>query len=107
MARGARRAGVEGKSLLLEPVSTHLPGGLLVVPTLVPTGNQEFPVQVINMSPEDIWLHPRTRVGLLTPADVVNAEKSCEVRFHQISADIEQISIDSNVQCTSKASFVH
>lgn len=106
VVRGARRVGVEGKSLLLEPVSTPLPGGLLVVPTLVPSGNQEFPVQVINTSPEDVWLHPRTRVGLLTPADVVNADKSCEVRFHRISADLEQISIDSNVQSTGKGSIL-
>lgn len=106
MAKGAQRAGVEGKSLLLEPTSTPLPGGLLVVPTLVPIGNQEFPVQVINTSPEDIWLHPRTRLGLLTPADVVNPEKSCEVRFHRISAHLEQISIDRNDQYTSQTSIV-
>lgn len=88
MARG-RKDTDAGKVLLLEPVSTPLPGGLLVVPTLVPMGKQDFPVQVINASPEDIWLHPRTRIGLLTPADVVNANKSCEVRFQRISADLE------------------
>lgn len=43
---------------LFEPGNTSLPGGLVLVPTLVSSGSRVFPVQVVNLSPEDVWLPP-------------------------------------------------
>lgn len=93
MARGLRTVGENGP-LLLEPVNAPLPGGLVVVPTLVSTESHIFPVQVMNMSDEDIWLRPRTSLGVLTHVDSVKSDELCEVQFQRISADTEQVSVD-------------
>lgn len=45
MASGLRTVSEDGSLLLLEPVSAPLPGGLLVVPTLVSLESHIFPVQ--------------------------------------------------------------
>lgn len=94
MAKGLRTVGEEAPLLLLEPVNAPLPGGLVVVPTLVSSESHIFPVQVMNMSDEDIWLRPRTRLGVLTQVDSVESDERCEVQFQKISADTEQVSID-------------
>ena len=46
------------------------------------------------MSDGDIWLRPRTRLGVLTHVDSVKGDKSCELQFQRISADTEQVSFD-------------
>ena len=63
MAGGLRTVSEDGSLLLLEPTSAPLPGGLVVVPTLVSSESHVFPVHVMNLSDEDIWLRPRTRLN--------------------------------------------
>lgn len=91
---------------LLEPSNTSLPGGLVLVPTLVSPGKRVFPVQVVNLSPEDVWLPPKVKLGVLARGHHVESS-SCEVRFHRISADHEEIMVNqrsmmgvsSDLQC--------
>lgn len=73
-----------------------MPGGLVVVPTLVSSESHVFPVQVVNMSEDDIWLRPSIRLGVLTHVDSVKSDEFCEVQFKRISADTEQVSIDKH-----------
>ena len=68
---------VGGPILLVEPVSASLPEGLVVVPTLVSSVSHVFPVQIMNMSDENIWL--RIRLGVLTHVDNVKSEELCEI----------------------------
>ncbi len=75
----------DGSTWLVEPVSTPLPGGLVVVPTC--------PVRVLNLSQEDLWLQPRARLGMFSLLDGSNAGSSCEVKFQRISADTEQVTV--------------
>ncbi len=56
MAKGLRAVGENGPLLLLEPGSAPLPGGLVVVPTLVMSERHLFPVQIMNLFDEDIWV---------------------------------------------------
>ena len=84
-ARGLRTVSENGPLLLLEPVGTAMPDGLVVVPTS--SESHILPVQAMNMSDEDIWLRPRTRLGVLTHVDSVKSDESCEVQFQRISAD--------------------
>lgn len=57
MARGNMTSKATGSPMFFEPVSTVLPGGLIVMPTtLVTSDNHIFPVQVINLSEVDVWL---------------------------------------------------
>ena len=50
-------------SMLVEPLSTPIPGNLVVVNTLVEGSN--FYVKVVNGLSVDVELQPRTRIGLL------------------------------------------
>ncbi len=88
---------VEGKEtqLLIEPVNTPLPPGLTVIPTLVDSKSHILPVQIVNFSQEDVWLCPRTRLGIISTVDSVESDQTCEVKFHRISADVEQVSVDT------------
>ncbi|KAL2095623.1 hypothetical protein ACEWY4_007771 [Coilia grayii] len=64
------------------------------MPTLVNPHGSQVPVQVCNLSEEDVWLQPRTRLGILLPVQCMSSDKQCEVKFQRISADTEQISLD-------------
>ncbi len=85
-------AGNRGLSLF-EPGKASLPGGLVLVPTLVLPGRRVFPVQVVNLSPEGVWLPPKAKLGVLAQGRRVESS-SCEVRFHQISADHEEVRVN-------------
>ncbi|XP_016363008.1 uncharacterized protein LOC107704564 [Sinocyclocheilus anshuiensis] len=78
---------------LFEPGKASLPGGLVLVPTLVSPGRQVFPVQVVNLSPEGGWLPPKVKLGVLAQGRRVEST-SCEVRFHRISADHEEVMVN-------------
>lgn len=81
--------------MLLEPGNAPLPGGLVVVPTLITSERHIFPVQVMNLSDEDIWLQPWTRLGLLTEVDTVDNDQLCKVQFQRISADTDEVSVST------------
>ncbi|KAL0151937.1 hypothetical protein M9458_052744 [Cirrhinus mrigala] len=82
-----------GSAWLVEPVNTPLPGGLVVVPTLVTSELPVCPVRVLNLSQEDLWLQPRARLGMLSLVDCSNADLSCKVKFQRISADTERVTV--------------
>lgn len=79
---------------LLEPSTIALLEGVVVMPTLVNPHSSQVPVQVCNLSEENVWLQPRTRLGILSPVQCMSSDKQCEVKFQRISADTEQISLD-------------
>lgn len=78
---------------LLKPGKTFLPGGLMVLPMVISTNNPVFPVQVINLSQEDIWLSPKTRLGTLSQCQCTGGDP-IEVAFQHISADNEEVTIN-------------
>ncbi len=61
--------------------------------TLVSPQSQVFPVQVVNISQEDVWLPPKVRLVLLTHCQCAGSDV-CEVRFQSISAEHEEVKID-------------
>lgn len=69
MVKGMKSSLPEGSKLLLEPGNSPLPGSLIVVPSLVSTTKPLFPIQVVNLSSEDVWLQPNTRLGTLCPVE--------------------------------------
>uniref|UniRef100_A0A9J8AN32 ribonuclease H n=1 Tax=Cyprinus carpio carpio TaxID=630221 RepID=A0A9J8AN32_CYPCA len=93
-ATGFNRGVGEGSPMLLEPLSTPLPGGLLVIPTIVDSHCPCIPVKILNFSQEDVWLSPRTRLGILSKVECVDSSQQCEVRFQRISADLEQVTLN-------------
>ncbi len=63
------------------------------MPTLVSPQSWVFPVQLVNISQEDVWLPPKVRLVLLTHCQCAESDV-CEVRFQSISADHEEVKID-------------
>ncbi len=84
----------EGSPMLLKPLSTPLPGGLVVIPTLVDSHCPCIPVKIVNFSQEDVWLSPRTRLGTLSKVECVDSSQRYEVKFQKISADLEQVTLN-------------
>ncbi|KAL1007184.1 hypothetical protein UPYG_G00083180 [Umbra pygmaea] len=84
----------ESSPMQLEPSNTPLPNGIIVIPTIVSSQGHLFPVQLVHLSQEDVWLQPRTRLGTMSVAECVQENEGCEVKFHRISASVEQISVD-------------
>ncbi|KAL0161724.1 hypothetical protein M9458_045449, partial [Cirrhinus mrigala] len=93
MAKGWLVSDKEESHWLLEPTHLPLPGGVLVMPTVVSSHHNEGPVQILNMSNEDVWLHPRTRIGVLSLVELVDNDPEHEVTFQRISVNAEEISL--------------
>ena len=72
MAKGLRVVNENGPLLVLEPVNTPLPEWLVVLSTLFISESHTIPVQVMNISDEDVWLKPNTGLGVLTCVDSVS-----------------------------------
>lgn len=54
--------------------------------------NHIFPVQVINFSPEDVWLSLKTSLGILSQCQCVEGDPY-EIKFQHISANHEEVAI--------------
>lgn len=95
MVRGHLLGAGQEAQLLIEPANTPLPPGVAVIPTLVANKGHHFPVQVVNFSQEEVWLCPRFRLGIMSVVDGVESNQNCEVKFCRLSADVEQISVNT------------
>lgn len=95
MTKGWTVSSEKQRLWLIEPTTLALPGGVLVMPALVGSHNHTAPIQVLNLSCEDIWLHPRTRIGVVSEVTVMENDPASEVTFHRISANAEEISMES------------
>ncbi|CAG2226423.1 unnamed protein product [Mytilus edulis] len=62
---------------VVEPLHTsgHLPSTFIVVHTFVTVRNGRLTFRVANIGDDDIWLAPRTRVGILLKGDVENHDQ--------------------------------
>lgn len=94
-AKGLNRRWDGNSNMLLEPTNTLLPGGLMIFPSVIQPNSHVSPIQVINLSQEDVWVPPKTRLGILTQCPCVEGEPY-EVKFQRISANHEEVTIDWN-----------
>ncbi|KAL6489612.1 hypothetical protein MHYP_G00033530 [Metynnis hypsauchen] len=100
LVRGHTKTSGTFSQIIIEPVTTPQPPGLAVIPTLGTNTSHFHPLQVVNFSSEDVWLCPRTRLGIISNVDCVENEQTCQVKFQRISADVEQVLVDSNTDPT-------
>ncbi|CAG2200365.1 unnamed protein product [Mytilus edulis] len=87
---------------VVEPLHTsgHLPSTFIVVHTFVTVRNGRLTFRVANIGDDDIWLAPRTRIGILLKGDVENHDKGHvefirtghteEIYIHEIALNILQ-----------------
>ncbi len=90
---------------LIEPTHLLLAGSLLVKPTVVSSHHTNCPVQVLNMSKEDTWLHPRTRIGLLLRVELVDNDPGYKLTFQRIFANAGEISLGAVMPRRQEVNF--
>ena len=80
---------------LIEPLTngSHLHRNFRLVHTYATISNGQFQVRVANIGDDDIYVKPKTRIGVVTRVDVMR-EKS-DVEFHRIG-DVEEIFIKTD-----------
>ena len=84
---------------LVEPTKGPLPGGLIIINTVMkPIAGQMY-VRVLNFKEEDVWLQPRTRIGVLHVADhIENPTRKVEVS--RISVDKAEVILKTSASRT-------
>lgn len=88
--------------LIIEPAKTPPPPDVTLIPALVNRKSHILPVKIVNFSSEDVWLCPTTRLGIISVFESVESDKTCDVKFHLISADVEQVFVASRHATTVK-----
>ena len=79
---------------LVEQIKGPLPGGLIVNTVMKPIAGQMY-VRVLNFKEDDVWLQPRTRIGVLHVADhIENPTRKVEVS--RISVDKAEVTLSTS-----------
>ncbi|XP_062613870.1 uncharacterized protein LOC134275617 [Saccostrea cucullata] len=73
-----------------------LPKNILVIDTYADIENGIIPVRVVNIGDEDVWLNPKTRIGILHDVKVEyaaqpNCQAEIEVSTQEVQVHIENI----------------
>ena len=89
---------------IVEPLQTtgHLPASFIVVHTFVTVRNGHFSFRVANIGHDDIWITPRTRVGILLKGDIETSDNG-KIEFMRTEFT-EEIYVNEDVHC-SETSF--
>lgn len=90
---GFHRQHGECNQTMIEPLTTTLPGNLLVVNTLSQAVKGNYMVRIVNMGSQDVWLKPRTRIGRLQDVDIEEEEPNREFDFRQVTVDEVEVNI--------------
>ena len=91
-ALGWNGKGDSDSPILVAPSTYPLPDRVLVVRTLCSVRAGRVPVRVANLGAEDIWLKPRTQIGIIHRVDDIQPE-DVQVDFQRVTSSEEQISI--------------
>ena len=75
---------------LVEPLSGQVPGNLVVINTLTHANNGQLYVRVVNITDEDVWLQPHTRIGVLHKIKDVEDTKN-NINFRRVSVNEEMV----------------
>jgi hypothetical protein len=85
---------------IVEPFQTtgHLPSSVIVVHTFVTVRYRNFFFRVANIGHDDIWITPRTRVGILLKGDIETSD-NCKIEFMRTEFT-EEIYVNEDVHCS-------
>ena len=79
--------------VVVEPITGALPADVSVCSTLARVRKGVIPVQVVNTGREDVWLKPRTRIGVYQT--VVHVSEEDNVCFQRVSVSEEVVTRQS------------
>ena len=96
------RAKYKEDAALIEPFAGPLPGGLLVVNTVTKLTPGQMFARVVNLKDEDVWLSPRTRIGVFHVADRVQNPKH-KVEISRISVNKAEVTPNNDTTRQTKA----
>ncbi len=103
-ARASKKLPMTKGVIMLEPGAMTLPGGLVLVPTEVSADRRVFPVRVLNLALEDVWLPQKARLGVLSRGHQVESE-ACDVAFRRISRDHEEGTVNVRSMTETKGDW--
>ena len=86
---------------LVESLREQVPGNLVVINTLTHVNNGQLHVRVANITEEDVWLQPHTRIGVLHEIRNVEDTKN-NIDFERVSVNEEMVFVresTTNVKC--------
>ena len=85
---------------IVEPSQTtgQLPASFIVVHTFVTVRNGHFSFRVANIGHDDIWITPRTRVGILLKGDIETSDNG-KIEFMRTEFT-EEIYVNEDVHCS-------
>ena len=86
--------------VIVEPSQTtgYLPSSLIVVYAFVTVRNGHFSFRVANIGHDDIWIIPRTRVGILLKGDIGTSDNG-KIEFMRTEFT-EEIYVNEDVYCS-------
>lgn len=84
--------------VLVEALEEPLPGHLCVVSTIARMEQHTFPVRVANLTAEDIYLNPSTRIGVLHAVKAVHTPSKSEIEFESTSDQVVTVTCSQVVQ---------
>ena len=73
--------------VIVESIANHHSPNLITVNTLVNPKAAQFHVRVANLTDEDIWLQPRTKIGVLHAVGGLETD----VGFRRVSVNEEMV----------------
>ena len=74
----------------MEPLKGQIPGNIIVINTVTQVANGQLHIRVMNITDEDVWLQPHTRIGVLHEVDDVMDTKNT-VDFKRVSVNEEMV----------------
>lgn len=80
----------------MEPLSGQTPGNLIVINTVTCVVNGQLHVRVGNITGEDVWLQPHTRIGVLHEINDVMDTKNT-VDFKRVSINEEMVFVRESI----------
>ena len=83
---------------VVEPLASPLPGDLMVPPSLVDGAPGRRSIPVINQSGRDVWLNPRTRLGVISRCSVETNDLQVKVKERCIQIECNKVSVDAENQ---------
>ena len=81
---------------LVEPLTRNLPGGLQVPAAVIDARKNVSVVKVLNLGVRDVWLRPRTRLGTVSPSNVLDDEVSFQVIDRKVTVNVNKVEACKN-----------
>ena len=86
------RSEFQCQDVVVSPLSDQTVQNLVVVPTLTHVQGGSMTVRVANLGQEDVWLKPKTRIGIIDAADDIQTEEA--VVWRQVSSNEVHLEIE-------------